>query len=74
MDTTATLQAVRTLPLEDRLEFLFQAWDELIADGWKPGIDDELKAELDRRWANYKANPSTGMTWEEVVAHVRRPR
>lgn len=74
MDTTATLQAFQTLPLEDRLELLFELWDQVLADGWKPTIDDELKAELDRRWANYQANPASGLTWEQVVAHVRRPR
>ncbi|MCI0465107.1 MAG: addiction module protein [Gemmataceae bacterium] len=74
MDTTATLQAFQTLPLEDRLELLFQLWDQVLDDGWKPTLDDELKAELDRRWANYRANPASGLTWEQVVAHVRRPR
>jgi len=74
MDTAATLQAFQALPLEDRLDLLFQMWDQLLDDGWKPGIDDELKAELDRRWANYQANPGSGLTWEQVQAHVRRPR
>jgi putative addiction module component (TIGR02574 family) len=74
MDTTATLQALQALPLEDRLELLFQLWDQLLDDGWKPTLDDELKAELDRRWANFRANPASGLTWEQVVAHVRRPR
>src|SRR6266478_4255707 len=54
MDTTATLQAVQSLPLEDRLELLFQLWDQLLDEGWQPTLSEELKAELDRRWANYR--------------------
>jgi putative addiction module component (TIGR02574 family) len=74
MDTTAALQAFQALPLEDRLELLFQLWDQLLDDGWRPTLDDELKAELDRRWANFRANPESGLTWDQVRAHVRRPR
>ena len=74
MDTTATLQAFQGLPMEDRLELLFQLWDQLLDDGWTPTLDDERKAELDRRWANFRANPESGLTWDQVLAHVRRPR
>ncbi len=74
MDTTATLLAFQTLSLEERLDLLFQLWDQVLDDGWKPTLDDQLKAELDRRWANYRANPDSGLTWEQVVEHVRRPR
>jgi putative addiction module component (TIGR02574 family) len=74
MDTTATLQAIQTLPMEDRVELLFQLWDQLLDEGWQPALSDELKAELDRRWENFQANPDSGLTWEQVVAHVRRPR
>jgi putative addiction module component (TIGR02574 family) len=74
MDTTAILEAFRALPPDKRLEVLCQLWDQLLDDGWMPPLDDERKAELDRRWANFRANPASGLTWEQVVAHVRRPR
>jgi len=61
MDTTETLQAFQALPLEDRLELLFQLWDQVLDSGWKPPLDDALKAELDRRWANFSANPGSGL-------------
>jgi putative addiction module component (TIGR02574 family) len=68
------MQAFQTLTLEERLELLFQLWDQVVDEGWQPVLDDELKAELDRRWENFRANPSSGRTWDQVVAHVRRPR
>jgi putative addiction module component (TIGR02574 family) len=74
MDTAATLEAVQTLPLEERLALLFQLWDRFLDEGWEPALTEDLKAELERRWANYRANPASGRTWEQVVAHVRRPR
>jgi putative addiction module component (TIGR02574 family) len=60
--------------MEERLEFLFRAWDQLVEDGWQPELTDELKAELDRRLAAQAADPTRVLTWEQVVAHVRRPR
>lgn len=74
MDTTATLQAIQEYPLEDRLQLLFQLWDQLLDEGWKPSVDEQRKLELDRRWANFRAHPESGLTWEQVVAEVKRPR
>jgi len=42
--------------------------------GLQPELTDELKAELDRRLAAYEANPDSGLSWEQVVAHVKRRR
>ena len=74
MDPTTALQAVQAWPLEDQLDFVFCVWDRLIENGWQPELTDELKAELDRRLAAYQADPTRGVTWEEVVARLRRPR
>lgn len=60
--------------MEERLDFLFQLWDQLIEGGWQPELTDDLKAELDRRLAAHAADPTRVLTWEQVVAHVRRPR
>ncbi|MCI0460958.1 MAG: addiction module protein [Gemmataceae bacterium] len=74
MDPTTTLQAVQAWPVEEQLEFLFRAWDQVIDSGWQPEVTEELRAELDRRLAAHQADPSNVLTWEQVVARVRRPR
>jgi putative addiction module component (TIGR02574 family) len=74
MDLTAVLQEIQSWPVEDRLELVFRVWDQLIDDDWQPELTDELKAELDRRLAAYQADPDNVLTWEQVVARVRRPR
>ncbi len=72
MNPTTTLQAVRQWPVQDRLDFLFGVWDQLVEDGWKPEPTDDLIAELDRRLAAHEANPANVRTWEQVVERIRR--
>ena len=74
MDATATLQATRQWPVEDRLNLVFSMWDQLVEDGWQPEPNDELIAELERRLAAHEANPTNVRTWEQVLARVRKPR
>jgi len=74
VDPISTLQAVQAWPVEEQLEFLFRAWDQVIDGGWQPEVTEELRAELDRRLAAHQANPSNVLTWEQVVASVRQPR
>jgi putative addiction module component (TIGR02574 family) len=74
MDPTTAFQAVQAWPMEERLEFVFRVWDQLLEGGWQPELTDDLKAELDRRLAAHAADPTKVLTWEQVVAHVRRPR
>jgi putative addiction module component (TIGR02574 family) len=74
MDQATALQMVRTWPVEDQLEFVFQVWDQLVDGGWQPELTDDVKAELDRRLAAHEADPTNVLTWEQVVARVRRPR
>jgi putative addiction module component (TIGR02574 family) len=74
VDPTATLEQVQTWPVEDRLALVFRVWDQLVDGGWQPELTDDLKAELDRRLAAHQANPGNVVTWDEVVAQVRRPR
>lgn len=72
MDTTATLLAIRQWPVEDRLEFVFRAWDQLVEDGWQPEPSDDLLAELDRRLAAHEADPTNVRTWDHVQERLRK--
>ncbi len=37
-------------------------------------ISEELKKELDRRWAEHLKNPEAGSSWEEVKAELAKRR
>lgn len=73
MDATPTLEAVRGWPVEDQLDLVFRLWDQIVDAGWRPAPSPELLGELRRRLAAHAADPSRALTWEQVVAHVRRP-
>lgn len=74
MNATETLQTVQTWPLQEQVDFAFQVWDAIVDAGWRPELTEELKAELERRIAAHEADPTRVLTWEQVLAHVRRPR
>ncbi len=74
MNPVPTLESLNAWPLEERLELVFGLWDQIAEDAWRPEPSEELKAELRRRLAAFEADPSRGLTWEQVAAHVRRAR
>jgi putative addiction module component (TIGR02574 family) len=74
VDRTTALQEIQSWPVEEQLDLVFRLWDQLVEGGWQPELTDELKAELDRRLASYEANPENVLTWEQIVARVRRPQ
>ena len=72
MDRASALVELQTLPLEERLEFVFDAWDQIDAAGWQPEMPAELKIEIERRLKAHAADPSRVLTWEQVVASLPR--
>jgi putative addiction module component (TIGR02574 family) len=70
MNSSAPLDEVRSWPLPKRLEFVFLLWDEILDSGARPGLPDDLKAELDRRWAAFQANPTDVRTWEQIESRL----
>jgi putative addiction module component (TIGR02574 family) len=69
---TTAWEAVQSWPQEDRLQFAFRLWDQLVADGWQPEPTDDLVAELELRLAAHEADPTNVRTWEQVVRRVRK--
>ncbi len=74
MDTTTTLDAIRSWPVADQLELVFRLWDQITDAGWQPSPNPELLAELHRRLAAYAADPTRALTWEQVVAQAQQVR
>jgi putative addiction module component (TIGR02574 family) len=71
VDKQAVWDAVRAWPQEDQLDLVFRLWDHIADSGWQPELTDELKAELDRRWAAYEADPTNVLSWEQIVESIR---
>jgi putative addiction module component (TIGR02574 family) len=74
MDPATVMQAIQAWPMEDQVAFACQLWEQVIESGWEAEISEEWKAELDRRLAAYRADPTNVLTWEQVLARVRRER
>ncbi len=58
--------AAMSLPTQDRATLtdrLLETYPTAL-----PTMTDELRAELDRRWADHEANPDDVVTWEEIQA------
>ncbi|NDC15915.1 MAG: addiction module protein [Synechococcaceae bacterium WB9_2_170] len=56
------------LPMGERMALAMALWDSLDEEGRSEALplDDELSAELDRRWAAHLQNPAAALSWEEV--------
>lgn len=55
----------------EKLQLVQDLWDDLATNHADSiPISDELKAELLRREAKYRANPDSGLSWEEVKRNV----
>jgi putative addiction module component (TIGR02574 family) len=56
------------MSIEDRLALVQAIWDNIAASTERPPIDDAMREELDRRWADHLANPTDVVPWEEAKA------
>ena len=74
MSRESTLEEVRSWPIGEQLDLVFELWDRIIDNGWTPQPSEQLEAELRCRLAAHEADPTRVLTWEQVVAHIRRSR
>jgi putative addiction module component (TIGR02574 family) len=72
MNITNTLNEIVALSIEERINLVQDIWDSIAADQACADLTDEQKQELERRTADYEANPDNVLTWEEVKASIKR--
>lgn len=73
MTVEQAIDDISALPPNDQLRIVQAIWDQL-ADGVGTELSDSQRAELDRRWAEYKANPSTALSEDEFRERIRVAR
>jgi putative addiction module component (TIGR02574 family) len=73
MAVEKAINDISALPPSDQLRIVQAIWDRL-ADGVGTELSDSQRAELDRRWAEYKADPLTALTEEEFRERIRVAR
>ena len=66
------LDQLRALPLEKRLEILEALWETVESECGSEGISEEFADELERRYQEHVADPSSSQSWEEARAEIRK--
>jgi putative addiction module component (TIGR02574 family) len=66
--TPKTLAELMKLSPSEREELVTRDWENHVDDDGLEAeeLDDELRAELDRRWAEHLADPGSAIPWAEV--------
>lgn len=67
-----SIDQLRGLPLEKRLEIIEALWDSVESELGPEPISDEQADELDREFEAHLADPSSSIPWEQVRAEIRR--
>jgi putative addiction module component (TIGR02574 family) len=58
------------MPVAERIRLVELIWDSIAAVPEAVPVSEELKADLDRRLAEFEANPEGGSPWEEVRQRI----
>jgi len=58
----------------ERILYVQDLWDRIAEHPEDVPVSDELKAELDRRLAEHRADPSSAVPWETLKARLRTKR
>ena len=58
----------------ERLLYVQDLWDRIAETPDDVPVGDEMKAELDRRLDEHRADPSSAVPWETVKARLRARR
>lgn len=73
MSVEDVINFISALPTSDQLRVVQAIWDRLPREvGTK--LTSEQKVELDRRWAEFKANPDRCLTEDEFRTRIRNAR
>ena len=73
MNVEQTISDLSTLPVGDRLRVVHAIWDTL-PDDVDLSTTPEQQAELNRRLAAHRADPSTAVSHDELMRRVENRR
>jgi putative addiction module component (TIGR02574 family) len=67
---TTALQDIETLPLQERILMVEDLWDSIAKSHAEVPVLGWQKKELSRRKRNFRKNPNSVMTWQQVKQSV----
>jgi putative addiction module component (TIGR02574 family) len=74
VDLTTLMREVDGWPVDERIHLVQAIWDRIVESGEVVDLTDAQKADLERRLAELDAAPNDVLKWDEITAHLRRPR
>jgi len=66
----ALLEAVKSLPLPERLELVNELWETIAAEGYEPPLSESQSAGLQRRLEEHRQNPTAGTLCDTIRAEL----
>jgi putative addiction module component (TIGR02574 family) len=73
MTVEQAISDISALPLEDQLRVVQAIWDRMPRDAGT-SLTDRQRAELDRRFEDYRADPDSALTESQLRKQVRDAR
>jgi putative addiction module component (TIGR02574 family) len=70
----ADIESLRRLPVSEKLEVIELLWKDIETASEVPQISREVRSEIERRGAEMDADPSLGLTEEELWERVDQLR
>lgn len=62
----------KALPVSERIELVEDIWDSIAEETPALALSADERAELQRRLAAHRADPASGIPWEQVRAEMHR--
>lgn len=69
---TKQLSEILQLSVAERIQLVEDIWDSIASVPEAVALTAEQEAELDRRLTAYQANPSEGISWNDLKNKLRR--
>lgn len=67
---TITLQQLEKLSVPERVQLVEDLWDSIARSNANVPVPEWQKEELARRKRNYRQNPKSGESWEQVKQSI----
>ena len=68
------IPALATLSVQEKLLLASELWDEVMTQTDDIPVSQDILDELDRRMEEYRRDPSTASSWEDVKQRIRASR
>ena len=74
MSVATIIEQIEELNPDEKADLVYRVWNQLVDSRWQPPLSESHTEIIDRRIKALDANPQATLTWDEIVAHVRRER